>query len=314
MTAILFVTLTMLAQAGPADDVLEPLDAPGAPTSAQTPAPAVNAGKPAAKFPRGTVLYVNATSLALRSGPKRDAMLIHYMPQQAKVTVIEPGDGPVADTIADKPGQWIRVQHKSHTGYAFDAFLIAAPPSLEEGLDFVCAPGRSVGPINAKSTHADLLAIFGAANVGDATIPLGEGKSEAGTVIFADSPDKRLFIQWAIPKQKPHSVIVEGARWKTSAGIGIGTPLSEIVKANEGPITFAGFGWDYAGYVIGWKTGRLEADHALGDGISLFLAPQPPYLPADFDALQGDKEFSSELPQAGKLNLRVKAMTIQLGD
>ena len=314
MTAILFVSLTILAQAEPAEDLLEPLDAPGAPPSAQAAAPAVPAEKLAAKFPRGTVLYVNATSLALRSGPKREAMLIHYMPQHAKVTVLDPGEGPVADRIGDKPGQWIQVQHESHTGYAFDAFLIAAPPALEESLDYTCAPGRHVGPINAKTTYHDLVTIFGAANVGDATIPLGEGKTEAGTVIFADSPDKRLFIQWAVPKQKPHSVIVEGARWKTGAGLGIGSPLSEIVKANEGPITFAGFGWDYAGYVISWKGGRLETDHPLGEGVSLFLAPEPPYLPADFDAVQGDKEYSSDLPQAGKLNLRVKAVTIQLRD
>ncbi len=312
MTAILFVTLTILAQAQPADDVIEPLEVP---QSVQVAAPPVApVEKPAAKFARGTVLYVNATSLALRSGPRRDTTLIHYMPQNTKVTVLDPGEGPVADKIGDKPGQWIQVQHESHTGYAFDAFLIAAPPTLETSLDFTCIPGKSVGPISAKTTYADIVAIFGSANVGDATIPLGEGKSEAGTVIFADSPDKRLFIQWATPKQKPHSIIIEGTRWKTAAGIGIGTPLSEIVKANEGPFTFAGFGWDYAGYVISWKNGRLESDHALGEGVSLFLAPAPPYLPADFDSVQGDKEFSSDLPQAGKLNLRVKAITIQLRD
>jgi len=312
MTALLFLSLAIWAQAEPAEDLLEPLDAPGAASTA--PAPAIPVDNPTAKFPKGTVLYVNATSLALRSGPKRDAMLIHYMPEHAQVTVLDPGDGPVADNVTGKVGQWIQVQHESHTGYAFDAFLIAAPPALEAKLDFTCAPGRSVGPITAKTTYEDLLSIFGAANVGDATIPLGEGKTEVGTVLFADSPDKRLFIQCSIPKKKPHSVIIEGTRWKTAAGIGIGTPLSEIVKANEGPISFAGFGWDYAGYIIAWKGGRLDADHALGEGISIFLAAAQPYLPADYDAVQGDKEYSSDLPQAGKLNLRVKAVTIQLRD
>jgi hypothetical protein len=231
-----------------------------------------------------------------------------------KVTVIDSGEGPVTDTVAGKPGQWIQVQHEAHTGYAFDAFLVAAPPALEQSLEYTVMPGRSVGPITSKTTYNDLVATFGAANVGEATIPVGDGKTEAGTVIFANSPERRLFVQWAVPKQKPHSVIIEGTQWKTGAGIGIGTPLLDLIKANGVAFSFAGFGWDYAGYIISWKGGRLESDHPLGDGLSMFLAPGKPYLPADFDAVQGDKEYSTDLPQAGKLNLRVKAITIQLKD
>lgn len=264
------------------------------------------------QYPRGTVLYVNATSLALRAGPKRDALLIHYMPQQTQVTVLDAGEGPVPDTIGDKAGKWIHIQHGNHSGYAFDAFLIAAPPALEENLDWVCVPGQKVGPINAKTTYSDLVTIFGAKNIGDATIPLGDGKTEAGTVVFADNPDQRLFIQWAIPRERPHAVIVEGRRWKTSAGLGIGTPLSEIVAANGGEFSFAGFGWDYAGYVVSWKNGQLAATHKLGEDISLFLVPEQPYLPADIEALQGDKEYATSLPEAGRVNLRVKAMTVLL--
>ena len=56
-----------------------------------------------------------------------------------------------------------------------------------------------------------------------------------------------------------------------------------------------------------------EADHRLRDAISLFLAPEQPYLPADFRALQGDREFSSEQPESEKVNLHGKGMTIMLG-
>lgn len=314
MTIIAFLTIAALAQVEPEPEALEPLVAPGAVKTADPAAQTVSAGKPAQKFARDTVLYVNATSLALRSEPRRDAMLIHYMPKDAKVTVIDPGDGPVSDTVAGKSGQWIQVQHESHTGYAFDAFLVAAPPALEQSLEYTMTPGRSVGPITSKTTYDELVATFGAANVGEATIPVGDGKTESGTVIFANSPERRLFVQWAVPKQKPHSAIIEGTQWKTGSGIGIGTPLSDLVKANGVGFSFAGFGWDYAGYIISWKGGRLESDHPLGDGMSIFLAPEKPYLPADFDAVQGDKEYSTDLPQAGKLNLRVKAITIQLKD
>lgn len=317
MTAFLLVSLAILAQAEPAADLLEPLDAP----VVQQPAPPPPAAPPPATpavptapvdYPRGTVLYVNATSLALRAAPKRDGILIHYMPQQSQVTVLDPGDGPVSDTIGDKAGRWIHIQHGNHAGYAFDAFLIAAPPALEENLDWVCVPGQKVGPITSKTTYSDLVTIFGAKNIGEATIPLGDGKTEAGTVIFADNPDQRLFIQWAIPRERPHAVIVEGSRWKTSAGIGIGTPISEIIAANGGEFSFAGFGWDYAGYVVSWKNGQLAATHRLGEDVSLFLAPDQPYLPADIEALQGDKEFSTTMPEATRVNLRVKAMTVLL--
>ena len=148
----------------------------------------------------------------------------------------------------------------------------------------------------------------------DALIPIGEGKTERGTVIFSEDPERRLFVQWKYQKVSPKAVIIEGTRWRTTKGIGIGSRLSEVLRANQAPISFAGFGWDYAGYVMSWRGGALEKDHTLRDDISLFLSPQQPYLPGDFEALQGDREFSSDLPEASKLNLHVSAMTIMLHD
>lgn len=317
MTALLIVTLSMCGQIEPLEEPagagellpLEPAEPlPGLEPAQQTPQPQVT--EPI--YAPGTVLYVDASSLALRSGPKRDAMLVHYMPRNARVEVIEDVMNPVPDKIGSKEGHWVYVRHGNHKGYAFDPYLVPAPPALEETLDWTCVPGKRVGPIDAETTHEDLVAAFGEPNVGDANIPVGDGEYEPGTVIFSDSPDKRVFVQWEIPRQKPHSVIIEGTRWKTTKGIGIGTRLSEILEANDAPISFAGFGWDYAGYVMSWRGGALEQDHILGEDISLFLAPKQPYLPSDFEALQGEREFSSDMPEAGKLNLYVKAMTVYL--
>lgn len=313
MTAALLVLVGLMAQAEPIEPIeLLPLDTapqqPGAfalPPIGNAP-PAQNANT----FAPGTEAFVEATSLALRAEPRRDAMLIHYMPHGATVRVVQGDMPPVPDTVGGKQGHWVHVQHATHYGWTFDQFLSGAPAAMEENLDWVAVPGVRVGPIKVDSTYEQLVSTFGQANVGDAKIPVAEGRFEDGTVIFADSPERRLFIQWAYPNKRIHSVIVEGTRWKTAAGIGIGVRLADIVRANGAPIAFAGFDWDYSGYIIGWNNGLLDRDHKLGDGIYLYLAPNPPYLPADYEALKGDKEFTSEMPEANKLNINVRAMTI----
>lgn len=286
---------------------LAPLTEPNRPQGIQSPGVVL-------KYAPGTVFYVDATSLALRTGPKRDAILVHYLPKDTRVVAVEDVIASVSERIGSRDGAWIYVQHGEHKGYAFDAFLVAAPPSMQESLDWLCEPGVRVGPITAKTTIEDLRAFFGESNVRDATIPLGEGATERGTVIFAEDDERRLFVRWKYQKISPKSVILEGTRWRTTKGIGIGSRLSELLLANEAPISFAGFGWDYAGFVMSWRGGALESDHTLRDKVTLFLAPEKPYLPADYDALQGDREFSSELPEASRLNLRVSAMTIVLDE
>jgi hypothetical protein len=320
MTGLLLIVIGLAAQAQTIEPVepteLLPLEtappsSPAAPAAPVAPtAPTVPSELLANTFSPGSTVFVEATSLALRAEPRRDAMLIHYMPHDAKLQVVQGDMNPVPDTVNGQQGYWIYVQHGTQYGWAFDQFLVGAPPDLEDNLDWSCVPGQRVGPIRADTTVQDLVSIFGESNVSDAKIPIAGGNFEAGTVIFPDSPEKRLFIQWAYPNKRVHSVIVEGTRWRTPAGIAIGTRIQDIVRANGAPFKFAGFGWEYGGYVMSWNQGLLERDHVLGDGVFLYLAPQPPYLPSDYEALQGDKEFSSDMPEASKLNLRVRAMTI----
>lgn len=300
--------LALTAQAQPIEPVeLLPLDTP---PPALSPSPGLTTAPPANTFAPGTEAFVEATSLALRSEPRRDATLIHYMPHGAAVRIVQGDVAPVPDTINGKSGYWVYVQHATHYGWTFDRFLSGVPAAIEQNLDWVAIPGVRVGPIKADTTYEQLVATFGQANVGDAKIPVAEGQFEDGTVIFPDSPERRLFIRWAYPNKSVHSVIVEGTRWKTPAGIGIGTRLSDIVRANGSPVAFAGFEWEYSGYIMSWNKGLLERDHVLNDSIYIYLAANPPYLPADYDALRGDKEFSSEMPEANKLNINVRAMTI----
>lgn len=265
-------------------------------------------------FAPGTELYVNATSLALRSGPERDAGLIHYIQQDERVTALKDSREPVTLEIGDKTGQWIYVQHGQHKGYVFDAYLNEAPTAVVEQANFTCVPGERVGPITAESTLEDLKNEWGEANFAMARIPVGEGEFEEGTAIFPGDKQKQVIVQWAVPEVKPKAVIVSGTRWKTESGVGIGVTLEKLVEINQAPVSFAGFEWDYSGFITSWGGGRLESTDTLRTKLMAYIAPNEPYLPDDYQALVGDAEFSSNTPEAKQLNLKISSMTVMLGE
>ena len=187
------------AEVAPAEDVLEepelaPLLEPitAVPPPQPEPEPASEIW---AKYPAGTVLYVDASSLGLRTGPKRDAILVHYMPRETRVVTMEDVIDSVPDTIGSRKGHWIFVRHGQHEGYVFDAYLAPMAPSMHENIDWLCEPGTRVGPITSKTTLEELMAFFGESNVRDAVIPVGEGETVRGTVVFPEDPQRRQFIK-----------------------------------------------------------------------------------------------------------------------
>lgn len=345
MTGIVTVFLAAFVafQAGPLEpqDVLEPLAPehaqrnPWAPREPQAPAappalepirgvdiemeepgelfqidPEMLEGGP--KYEPGTELYVTASSLAFRKGPRRDAMLIRYLPRDTKLVTLFDVLDPVPFSADGLDGHWIYVEFGNYKGYVFDGYLAQTPPSLEKMLDWMCVPGVRVGPITHETTYDLLGAIFGKENVTDAQFPLGEGEFEPGTAVFPDDPEKEVVIQWEVYHEVPQAVLILGHKWKTPRGIALGTRLSSLVAMNGGPLTFAGFAWDYAGFVTSWRGGALEEDHPLRTGMALHLAPKKPYLPTDYEQLTGDSEFSSDQPAAGKLNIEVGRITVMI--
>ena len=282
------------------------------PLSAQPASSGLFKTKP--NFEPGTKLYVNATSLALRSGPKRDAGLVHYIQRDEMVTALQDVIEPVEIMIGDKKGQWILIQHGQHKGYVFDAYLKQAPTAVIEQLQYTCIPGKSVGPINADTTLDQLKNELGEVNFAMARIPLGEGDFEEGTAVFPGDKQKQVIIQWAVPNVRPKAVIIAGTQWRTQSGIGIGVSLDKLVEINQAPVSFAGFEWDYAGFITSWQGGKLEQSDTLRTKLLAYLAPNQPYLPDDYQAIVGDAEFSSSNPQAAKLNLTVSSMTVMIAE
>ena len=72
------------------------------------------------------------------------------------------------------------------------------------------------GPFSRDSDERRLAQVFGAANVERADVPVGEGNTEPGTVIFAKDPARRIDILWHDAYARPNVVIIRNGstcRW-----------------------------------------------------------------------------------------------------
>ncbi len=166
------------------------------------------------------------------------------------------------------------------------------------------------GSINAHTTRQDLVRTYGASNVVDQDVDIGEGETERGTVVFPKDAQRSIEILWKDPdkKTKPASATISGKRshWHAVHGISLGTSLSELERLNGRPFKLAGFGWDYSGTVTSWENGALAADLDGGDGrvILRLDSHTPQAVDKDVAQVEGDGDFSSSHSVMQKLNPR----------
>ena len=146
----------------------------------------------------------------------------------------------------------------------------------------------------AHVSGATLEQRFGSDNVVEQTLPGPEGETYVATVIYPNTPDKRVEIVWRDleGREVPMSVTVRGERsdWAGPRGIRLGAPLESIEQANGRPFQLYGFGWDYGGYVNDWKGGAVN-DPACHVGIRF-----DPSEDGDDSAVTGDGGFMSDAP------------------
>ena len=83
------------------------------------------------------------------------------------------------------------------------AALLAIDGAAQSAPDpwLILADGTA-GTINSKTTRADLVRSFGAANVMDRDVDIGEGETEPGTVVFSKEPERSIDILWKDPATK----------------------------------------------------------------------------------------------------------------
>lgn len=183
-----------------------------------------------------------------------------------------------------------------------------APPRTIIAEDWKIEPGIRVGALRASGSQQDLIDAYGAANVRDTSIVLGEGETAPGTMLFPDDPQRRLEVIWSDPAQKraTRRVVLRGerSRWMLPRDVSLGTSLSELEEKNGAPFQLAGFGWDYAGVVISWGGGAL--DSIMTRSVKLYLEPRiQDRAGPEYSSMLGDRDYHSNLPAMRKLNPRV---------
>lgn len=131
------------------------------------------------------------------------------------------------------------------------------------------------GTINARTSREDLVRKYGAENVEDRDVDIGEGEMQSATFVFPKDPERRLEILWKDPDTKsiPGSVDIVGkkSRWHAAHGITLGTSASQLERLNGRPfhISLRNDGTDMREETISWRGGRLEKE--LQGNVSVIL-------------------------------------------
>ena len=163
------------------------------------------------------------------------------------------------------------------------------------------------GPLSAATEPDGLRRIYGAQNVEEGQVPGAEGEMFHGVILFPKDPARTAYVYFQDEKTLTGLSLVRVfgpiSQWKLDNGIGIGTPLSEVLRRNGKPIRFYGLDWDYGGTITEWNGGKLaprdddpvrRAIH-LGAGEGAAARGYP----------MGDREFSSDDPRYPKLGASV---------
>ena len=192
------------------------------------------------------------------------------------------------------------------TGAAFAQGAPAERPVLD------CAD------FSKRTDEAALVKRFGKENVVRGKLDGAEGETVAGTIVHPKDPARRLEISWwdadkrrglagiTVKERSGWLVRTPGAARST---IGLGASLPEVEEANEKPFQLNGFGWDYGGYGMGWKGGRLDR-MAGGCSLSVRFNPDPKVKGKALDKVSGDKEFSSSDPAIRAAKPSVSSITL----
>jgi hypothetical protein len=227
--------------------------------------------------------------------------------------------------------------------FIFLCTLVSISAYADEKLgDSLIVQGERVGLVTKDSTETTLKKLFPADQVKRVWADVGEGEYSCNTKIFPNS-DKALTITWAnsaaeneekcmsIPTLS-HAVSVQPvtAYWHTKEGIGVGSSLAELEKANNAPITFMACECCGDGGVITLNRGKLSGarykDYGyteMVDGtkqdissvLEISLNHRFTEEGASTDIASYNKDggvISTDLPQKIKNAIRIVSMTVYL--
>lgn len=183
----------------------------------------------------------------------------------------------------------------------------------QKNTDWICVPGKKVGYINKNATENELRRKYYSQSVKREKINVGENEWVVGTILFPDSKNE-LQIIWndTIDFKNPNRIYIRNkeTQWRIDNNFTIGSSIKEVEKINGKDFFLLGFGWDYAGTVIDWNKGELDAVRDFltvrFDGDSELKKMKV----NDSHLLQGDKKIHSSNPTIQKLNPKIYEIII----
>lgn len=183
--------------------------------------------------------------------------------------------------------------------------MLAAPAAAQDAGDRTIVPGERVGAIVKNSTTAQIKRVYGARNVRPHKVPVGEGETVEGLIVYPGKRDELMLI-WKVKDRQVEQVRIDkkGSTWRTASGIGMGTAAAALTRLNGGPFSITGFGWDYAGRVVDWRNGKLPK------ALMVDMMPTKTLSQALEQSVLGDKIFPSNNPVMEKKKLVVRGMII----
>jgi hypothetical protein len=164
------------------------------------------------------------------------------------------------------------------------------------------------GPFARNSSHARLVASFGAANVAFKEIDGDEGMKLMASVVHPNDPQRRLEILWKdeASRRNPGAIWISGgAQWTVGPDVRIGADLAQIETTNGRPFKLRGFDSDYAGTVVDFQGGVLSRQPG-GCRLSMSFAADEKAPASAYRKLGGKEYFQSNDPNMRALQPRVR--------
>ena len=169
-------------------------------------------------------------------------------------------------------------------------------------------PNESVGLITSSTTKSALNKLYDKENIRETVIFSYEGNDIKGTEVIFDNTADNITIQWNENNLTPQIIRIENlnSNWKTKEGVGIGSTIKEVEKANGKPFTIYGYEIDayLAGTVKNWNSGNLQ-------GLKLQFKITKEIPVEVYMKMIGDRGILSNNPLLEKAGLQVENISVR---
>ncbi len=168
-------------------------------------------------------------------------------------------------------------------------------------------PNESVGLITSSTTKSALNKLYDKGNIRETVVFSYEGFDIKGTEVIFDNTADNITIEWNDGNLTPKIIRIKNpnSNWKTKEGVGIGSTIKEVEKANGKPFTIYGYEIDayLAGTVKNWNSGNLQ-----GLNLQFKITKEIPV--EVYMEMIGDRGILSNNPLLEKAGLQVENITV----